>query len=82
MDSRKVFSSLLIDGHDRMKWVSSSILFGHSLQKRLSLGVCGFVLAARFYSRQWSFSCSLVIILLSNLFCTMERHCSYLIESL
>ena len=41
MDSRKVFSSLLKDGHDRMKWVSFSILFGHSLQKRFSLGVCG-----------------------------------------
>ena len=40
MDSRKVFRSLLKDGYDRMK-VSSSISFGDSLKKRLSLVLCG-----------------------------------------
>ena len=74
MDSRKVFRSLLKDGHDRMKWVSSSILFGHSLQKRLSLGVCGYVWRPDSIARQWSLNRSFVIILLSNLFCTMERY--------
>ena len=54
MDSRKVSRLLLKDGHDRMKWVSSSILFGHSLQKRFSLGVCGFVWRPDSIARQWS----------------------------
>ena len=74
MDSRKVFRSLLKDGHDRMKWVSSSILFGHSLQKRFSLGVGGFVRRPDFIARQWSLNLSFVIFLISNLFCTSSYH--------
>ena len=61
MDSRKLFRSLLKDGHDRMKWVSSSILFGHSLQNRFSLRVCGFVWRPDSIARQLSLNRSFAI---------------------
>ena len=74
---KKIALSVLYVLHERIKWVSSSIILGQNVQNLSSLITGGLLCLPFSKAKQWLLSRSFVSVRLCLLFLIRERYFSY-----